>query len=180
MVARGVDRRVIFRDDRDRQRYLDLLREVIERYGWRVLAYCLMDNHVHLLVETPEPNLAEGMQWLNGHYGRYYNDRHDRCGHLFQGRYKALRQRTDAQLLQTLRYIVLNPVEAGICELPGEYRWSSHRAMAQQTDAIVGADRVFWFLDADDSRDGLRRYAKLIGDEWSMGAAGFEPATSRV
>ncbi|MGH2838214.1 MAG: transposase [Thermoleophilaceae bacterium] len=97
VVARGVDRGLIFRDDPDRQRYLDLLGEVIERRGWRVLAYCLMDNHVHLLVETPEPNLAAGMQWLNGHYARYYNDRYDRCGHLFQDRYKAVRQRTDAQ-----------------------------------------------------------------------------------
>ena len=114
VVARGNERRAIFRDDRDRIAYLRLLQRVRQRAGWLILAYCLMDNHVHLLIETPKPNLGDGMRWFHGHYGRYFNDRHDRSGHLFQGRFTSVRQRTDEQLVTVLRYIALNPVAAGL------------------------------------------------------------------
>lgn len=91
-VARGNRGARIFRDDADYAEYLKLLAGVVKRFRWDVLAYCLMGNHVHLVVETPEPNLLAGMQWLHGKYGRYFNDRHDLFGHLFQGRYKVVRQ----------------------------------------------------------------------------------------
>ena len=113
-VARGNRGARIFRDDADYAEYLKLLAGVVTRFRWAVLAYCLMGNHVHLVVETPEPNLPAGMQWLHGKYGRYFNDRHDLFGHLFQGRYKAARQLTDEQLLYVLRYVGLNPVEAAV------------------------------------------------------------------
>jgi putative transposase len=83
-----------------------------------------MTNHIHLLIETPRANLGDGMRWFHGRYGRYFNDRHDRVGHVFQGRYKAVRQVTDEQLLRTRAYIALNPVTAGLCGHPDEYPWS--------------------------------------------------------
>ena len=89
MFARGNDRQAIYRDDDDRRLYLDPARRTVARKRWRCLAYCLMDNHVHLLIETPEANLGAGMQWLHGLYGRSFNDRHGRSGHVFQGRYGA-------------------------------------------------------------------------------------------
>jgi len=163
VFARGNERRFIFRDDRDRKEYLRLLGETIRRYEWRLLAYCLMGNHVHLLVETPRPNLADGMQWLHGQYARYFNDRYDRCGHLFQGRYKAVLQRTDEQLLQALRYIALNPVADGLCASPSDYAWSSCRGVTAGEDPLIDIGRLCWFLDASDPIDGVRRYTDLIG-----------------
>src|SRR5208283_2431525 len=90
VTARGNERRAIFRDDRDRQHFCDLMAEAVETFGWRLHAYVLMDNHFHLLVERPEPNLGRGMQWLNVSHSVWFNRRHGRSGHLFQGRYKAI------------------------------------------------------------------------------------------
>jgi len=135
VTARGNERRVIFRDDIDRERFLGILADVVEEAGWSLLAYCLMDNHFHLLVLTPEPNLAAGMQRLNGTYAQWFNLRHDRVGHLFQGRYGAKVIRTESQFRATVRYIVWNPVRGGLCESPSQYRWSSHCATLGATEA---------------------------------------------
>jgi REP-associated tyrosine transposase len=129
VFARGNNRQRIFRCDYDRELYLSLLGQVIARQGWLCLSYCLMHNHVHLLVETPEPNLAVGMQRLHGLYAQTFNKRHRRCGHVFQGRFGGTRVRTDEQLLTTARYIALNPVEASFCDAPAEWPWSSHPAV---------------------------------------------------
>jgi len=90
VTARGNERRWIFRDDADRLAFLDVLARVLDRFGWLCLAYCLMGNHYHLLVETPRPNLARGMRQLNGVYAQRFNRRHNRVGHLTQGRYGAV------------------------------------------------------------------------------------------
>jgi REP element-mobilizing transposase RayT len=132
LLARGNERRPIFADDADRRRFLELLSEVKERYRWRVLCYCLMGNHYHLLAQTPEPNLARGMRQLNGVYAQSFNRRHARVGHLLQGRYSARLVQADGYLLAATRYIVRNPVRAGLCRSPGEWRWSSHRATLGQ------------------------------------------------
>src|SRR3990172_3863435 len=137
--ARGNERAPIYRDDGDRRRFLELVAHVRERYRWRILAYCLMTNHYHLLVQTPEPNLARGMRQLNGVYAQSFNRRHGRVGHLLQGRYGARLVQADEHLLAAARYIVLNPVRAGLCGNPIEWRWSSHRA-------TLGLDPP-WFLD---------------------------------
>lgn len=100
MFARGNRKQAIFRDDRDRRDYLGLLALEIRRTRWRCLSYCLMGNHVHLLVETPEANLAVGMQRLQGDYARTFNQRYKTVGHLFQGRYGSVRIRSDRQLGQ--------------------------------------------------------------------------------
>ena len=132
----GVNDELIFRTDEDRIGYLLMLAAAVARYGWLCLAYCLMGNHVHLLIETPEPNFADGMRWLHGHYGRCFNRQHNRRGHLFKGRYHDEPVLTEAHLLTVVPYIAVNPVEAGFCGDPVDWPWSSHRAVAIGCPAI--------------------------------------------
>ncbi len=130
VTSRGNARQPIFLTDNDRQEWLLLLAKVLARYHWRCHAYCLMDNHYHLLVETLEPTLAVGMRQLNGVYTQQFNRRHGRVGHVFQGRYKAIVVEKDAYLLELCRYVVLNPVRARLVKDPGQWAWSSYRATA--------------------------------------------------
>jgi len=114
ITTRGNARAAIFLADEDRNLFLKTLSEVPIRYGWICHAYCLMPNHYHLLVETPSPNLSRGMQLLNGIYTQEFNRQHKRSGHLFQGRFKAILVEKESHLLELARYIVLNPVRAGM------------------------------------------------------------------
>jgi putative transposase len=131
VTSRGNERKPIVRHDGDRELWLASLDRVVSRCGWLVYAYCLMDNHFHLLLETPVPNLARGMRELNGVYAQTFNRCHRRSGHLFGGRYGALFVQKDAHLLESARYIVLNPerVERPVSRYD-RYRWSSYRATA--------------------------------------------------
>jgi REP-associated tyrosine transposase len=129
VTSRGDGREDIYRADADRRGFLDVLGEVQGRFHWTVHAYCLMSNHYHLLIETPDANLAKGMRQLNGVYTQRFNRSHDRGGHVFQGRYKAILVQKEAYLLELARYVVLNPVRARMARTPGEYPWSSYRAM---------------------------------------------------
>ncbi len=113
LTSRGNARNNIYLDDYDRQRFLKILANVIDRYNWLCHAFCLMDNHYHLLIETPDPNLSMGMRQLNGVYTQGFNRIHNRVGHVFQGRYKAILVEKDEHLLELCRYIVLNPLRAG-------------------------------------------------------------------
>jgi len=162
VVARGNRGSRIYCDDADHAEYLRLLGQVVARVRWHLLAYCLMGNHVHLVVETPEPNLPAGMQWLHGKYGRYFNDRHDLFGHLFQGRYKAIRQKTDEQLWQVLRYVALNPVEAGLCRRPADFRWSSYGTAFGPAARHVAVHRLSRLTGARENEDQLARYRDLV------------------
>lgn len=135
ITSRGDRREVIYIDNGDREIFLSLLGEVCSRFNWIVYSYCLMDNHYHLLVETPDANLAKGMRQLNGVYTQRYNRRHGQVGHLFQGRYKAILVQKETYLMELSRYIVLNPLRAGIVKKPEGWRWSSHRAVVGQTKA---------------------------------------------
>ncbi len=110
VTNRGNERRAIFRDDRDRVRFLELLERAVERFGWRVLAYVLMDNHFHLLVQTPQANLSPAMQWVQVAYTIWFNRRHRRAGHLFQGRFKAVLVELESAAWELSRYMHLNPV----------------------------------------------------------------------
>jgi len=126
VMSRGNERKAIVRDDADREKRLDWLRRTVETYGWRLHAFVLMTNHDHLFVETPEPNLSAGMQHLNGSYTSYFNRRHRRSGHLFQGRYKGHLIEEQGYFLEVSRYIHLNPVRAKMVARPEEYRFSSY------------------------------------------------------
>ena len=147
VTARGNERRWIFRDDADRLAFLDVLARVLDRFGWLCLAYCLMGNHYHLLVETPRPNLARGMRQLNGVYAQRFNRRHNRVGHLTQGRYGAVLVEGDEHLLTVASYIVRNPVRAKLCAHAEEWRWSSYRAtLGLAPPGTVAVDAILLLL----------------------------------
>lgn len=128
LTSRGNARQPMFLDDEDRHAFLDRLGEVIESHHWACHCYCLMTNHFHLLVETPEPNLSRGMRRLNGQYSQRFNRRHDRVGHVLQGRFKGILVEREAHLTELARYVVLNPVRAGMATSAEDYPWSSLRA----------------------------------------------------
>lgn len=126
VVSRGNARKPVFFDQMDYERRLDWIRRTVETYGWHVHAFCLMPNHDHLFVETPRPNLAAGMHYLNGSYTSYFNRRHRRVGHLLQGRYKAVLIENEGHYWEVSRYIHLNPVRARRVERPEQWAWSSY------------------------------------------------------
>lgn len=130
VTSRGNALRKIYQDTADRKQFLAILAQAVSRYGWLCHAYCLMNNHYHLVLETPAANLSRGMRHLNGMYTQAFNRRHGRVGHLFQGRYKAIVVEKESYLLELCRYVVLNPVRARSVEKPGAWSWSSYRATA--------------------------------------------------
>jgi len=148
VISRGNERRAIVRDDADRHRRLGWLRRTVETYGWRLHAFVLMTNHEHLFVATPEPNLSAGMQYLGGSYTSYFNRRHRRSGHLFQGRFKGHLIEEEGYFLEVSRYIHLNPVRAGMVTRPQDYPWSSYCGLA------YGKNSPDWF-DANPVLDCL-------------------------
>lgn len=135
ITSRGNAKQAIFLDDADRETCLGIVASTVKQFGWALYAYCLMGNHYHLLLETPLPNLSRGMRRLNGLYTQRFNRRHERVGHLFQGRYGAILVERETYLLELVRYLSLNPVRAGFVSSPEEWRWSSHRALAGRAAA---------------------------------------------
>jgi REP element-mobilizing transposase RayT len=125
ITARGNRRQAIFGDDIDRRRFLDLFDAALRRHKWRQRAYCLMSNHYHLFIETPEPTLSTGMHYLNGVYAKKFNERHVVDGHLFEARFGSELIETEAHFGEVLRYVAFNPVRAGLCEHPADWPWSS-------------------------------------------------------
>jgi putative transposase len=125
VTARGNRRQAVFIDDVDRARFVALYERVIEKYRWRSRAFCLMSNHYHLVLQTPTPNLSAGMHWLNSVYARKFNERHSVDGHLFESRFRSLLVETESHLHELLRYVAMNPVQAGLCRRPSEWPWSS-------------------------------------------------------
>jgi REP-associated tyrosine transposase len=123
-MARGVDGQLIYRIDADFELFIQLLRIVERRFGWVIHAYCLMPNHYHLVVETPLPNLPAGMQYLNGVYAQGFNGRYGRVGHLFQARYEARVLEGDEYARIATRYVLDNPVKAGLCEKASDWPFS--------------------------------------------------------
>jgi putative transposase len=130
VMGRGHERSPIFRDDRDRRKFLELLGTTAQDRGIEVHGYCLMDNHYHLLVETPEGGLSRAMKAIGGRYSQWFNWHHKRSGHLFEGRFKSVLVQKERHLLELARYVVLNPVRAGLAAGAGDWRWSNYRATA--------------------------------------------------
>ena len=165
VTARGDGREDIYLSDADRRLFLAVLGSVEERFNWTIHAYCLMSNHYHLLVETPEGNLSKGMRQLNGVYTQDFNKTHHRVGHVFQGRYKAILVEKEAYLLELVRYVVLNPVRAGMVRTPGEWPWSSYRATVGDECA---PDRLEtrWVLSGfgETAAEAVGAYVRFVAD----------------
>jgi len=182
VFARGNRKEPIFVDDVDRHAYLTEFGAVAIELGWRCLAYCLMTNHVHHVVELSEPNLGKGIGLIHGGYARAFNDRHQTGGgHLFQRRYGATLARNDGVLMYFLCYVLLNPVRAGLCSRPEHFAWSSYAATAglEMGPPWLYDDRALSHF-APERENRRRRFIEIVDAVRLMGVAGFEPATSRV
>jgi REP element-mobilizing transposase RayT len=142
VTLRGARQGLIFFDDRDRRLFLKLLARVVEKFGLRCYVWCLMGNHFHLLIELTEINLSNAMHTLNYGYACWINRRHEFSGHAFDRRFSAVEIETTPHLMEASRYIVLNPIRAGLCERPEEYPWSSYRG-------LIGLERPL-FCDEND------------------------------
>ena len=161
LTARGDRQEPIFDDDRDRLAFLDLLGKEVLQQGWKLYAFCLMGNHYHLLLETPEPNLVQGMRRLNGVYTQVFNRRHGRVGHVLQGRYKSILVDKQSYLLELCRYVVLNPVRAGMVASVEGWHWSSYLPTAGKifcppwlsAEAVLG-----WFGEGAIARKAYERF----------------------
>jgi putative transposase len=153
VLNRGQRREPIVQDGQDGERFVSDLSKLAQPYGVRIHGYCLMTNHYHLILETPHANLSQAVQWLNAAYAPYYNRRHPLCGHLFQGRFKAILLDSGPYLEVVSRYIHLNPVRAGLVAEARRYPWSSCRY-------FVGAEKAPDWLQTQQILGGFARTVK--------------------
>ena len=171
VMNRGRRAEEIFADKKDSQGFVDLLQEACDMWDIRIAAYCLMPNHYHLLVQTPQANLSRSMRHINGVYTQRYNRRHDCDGQLFRGRYKSILVETDNYLLQLMRYIHKNPVKAGLTAKPDDYAWSSHKAYLSSAPKWkwVYTDFLLSMLTPDKTarRKAYRQFMAETDDEVS-------------
>ena len=176
ITSRGNERKAIFKSRADRQKFLGYLESATERYRAVIHCYCLMDNHYHLLLETPSSNLAQIMRHINGAYTTYFNIKRDRSGHLFQGRYKSILVEKDVYAKELSRYIHLNPVRAGIVSKPEDYAWSSYAAYACATSSPkwLARDFILGYFGPHEAT-AQKRYKAFV--ESILGKPGESPLT---
>ena len=169
VTSRGNERRDIFKSDRDRERFLEYLQGAAQRYGAVFHCYCLMRNHYHMLLETPDGNLSRIMQHINGAYTTYFNVKRKRSGHLFQGRYHAILVDADAYALELSRYIHLNPVRAGAAQRPEEHAWSSYCHYVGDRDAPgwLHTETILACLASTENATG--RYRQFVKEKLESG-----------
>ncbi|MDD2897814.1 MAG: transposase [Desulfuromonadaceae bacterium] len=164
VILRGNAGHPIFFDDRDRLRLYLFLQRAVEKFDCRIHAFCLMTNHIHLVIQIGAIPLSRIMQNISQRYTKWINYSQSRTGHVFQGRYKALLIDADSYLLELVRYIHLNPVRAGMTPLPGDYTWSSHRAYARRESIPwLATEWVLSFLESDAGR-AVQQYEQFIAD----------------
>ena len=163
ITDRGNERKAVFRDDADRHRLIQYFKEAVEKFGLKIHAFCLMGNHYHIEIETPRGNLSKSMQWVKTAYTVYFNKRHRRSGHLFQGRYKAALIEKDKYLLALTRYIHLNPVRAEMVKKPEEYYWSSYEDYIKAKRKWKWLE-IGWTLDrfGGMNGNGRRLYRRFV------------------
>lgn len=162
VTSRGDRRENIYESDADRQVFLSTLWDVCERFNWICHAWCLMSNHYHLVIETPEANLSKGMRQLNGVYTQRFNRQHSKVGHLFQGRFKGILVQKDSYLVELLRYVVLNPVRAKMVVDVSDWPWSSYHVMVGKSTSPRCMNRA-WLLSnfgkrSETAIDAYRRF----------------------
>ncbi len=160
VTARGNEQKDVFKSRKDRQQFLSYLESAVLRYGAAIHTYCLMNNHYHLLLETPAGNLSQIMHHINGAYSTYFNVKRKRFGHLFQGRYKAIVVEADEYATELSRYIHLNPVRAGIVATPVEYEWSSYRHLIgmSETPNWLTTSFVLGYFGGAGTNDKYREF----------------------
>jgi REP element-mobilizing transposase RayT len=165
ITSRGNERKKIFLDDSDRVAFLDILKDYHDRFGILIHSYVLMDNHYHLILETPRANLLRVMHALNGRYTGYFNRSYKRSGHLFQGRYKGILVERDAYLLQLSRYVHLNPVRARVVERPEQYTWSSYLGYVRKAKEQEWVEHG-WIMSqfSNDPHTARRKYREYTED----------------
>jgi len=163
VTSRGNGGQTVFNNKVVRELFLETLAQVNKKFNWICHAYCLMGNHYHLLVETPDGNLSAGMRQLNGVFTQHWNRKQKQSGHLFQGRYKSILVEKESHLLEVCRYVVLNPVRAGMVKTPEKWRWSSYRATAG-LDSIPVCLTTDWVLGQFSSRRATarKRYGEFV------------------
>lgn len=163
VTSRGDGRENIYLTDADRQAWLDVMAQVCLRFNWVCHAWCQMSNHYHMVIETPEANLSQGMRQLNGVYTQYFNRSHQRVGHVFQGRYKAIIVERDSYLLELARYVVLNPLCANMVEGLELWPWSSYAASCGQVAAPAWL-QVDWVLGqfGSERAQAIARYVEFV------------------
>jgi putative transposase len=171
VTARGNRRQRIFRSAADGATFLDLLDEVVATWEWRLATYCLMPNHYHLVLQTTRKELTDGMHRLNMLHAMRFNRRYDVDGHVFQGRFGVKLVESESHLFEVAPYVVLNPVRAGLCRHPREWRWSSYRASVGSTPPPAFLD-VDWLARVLDTQPGTGRgiFAALVEERLSEAA----------
>jgi putative transposase len=152
----------LYRSDEDREMFLNILGISVHRADWDCIDYCLMGTHFHLIVQTPQPNLSAGMKRLNWLYSRTFNKRHGTKGHLFESRFTSTFIQTPEHLLNAVRYVALNPVEAGLCASAADWPWSGYRALAGLEEPRRFHDPYHALLDIDDRVEVARRQLRWI------------------
>jgi putative transposase len=163
---RGNRKAPIFLDDADFERFLELLQELNLKFGWPFFAYCLMTNHFHLVVETPEGDISDGMHRLGFLYAQYFNRKYVLDGHVFQGRFKTVLIRSDVQLLAAIRYVVTNPVRAGLTATAEQWKWSSYRSTVgiRRPPRFLSVHRVLQYFGTH-LHEQRERFAAFVAEE---------------
>lgn len=163
ITSRGNEKKKIFASDEDRLKFLQIIEDYHDRYGILIHSYVLMDNHYHLILETPQGNLLKVMHGINSGYTGYFNRRYKRTGHLFQGRYKAILVDKDNYLIELSRYVHLNPVRAKAVERPEQYRWSSYSGYIGKGERIAWIEYA-WVLSqlSNDNKKAMRGFKEFV------------------
>ncbi|MCD4776759.1 MAG: transposase [Candidatus Aegiribacteria sp.] len=178
IYSRGIDRSDIFKDNNDRDKFLEILQNSISNSGWRCYAYCLMNNHYHILIESADGDTSRGMHQLNSVYAQYFNWKHERVGPLFQGRFRSILVDRENYFLELCRYIVLNPVRAGAAKSPEEYYWSSYRVTSGLDNQETCIDREFVLSrfagDNDSDASARAAYSQFVYEGLDKDFSPFE------
>jgi putative transposase len=164
VMARGNRKSTIFHDDEDRRRFLQIVEHAVVVYCLRILAFCLMRNHYHFVLEAPECNLSDAMQFINGVFAQRSNRRHGQTGHVFEGRFRSLVIQRESYLTRAARYVVRNPVRAGLVGNPAAWSWSSYLATSglTPTPRWLQVDWIKWAFKTDSLPEARLRYVEYV------------------
>jgi len=161
VIARGNNKEYIFKEDIDKEYFIEQIKETVEGMGYRVYGFVLMDNHYHIIIQTMDRKLQEIMHQINNKYSKYYNSKYKRIGHVFQGRYKAILVQDERYLVELLRYVHQNPVEAHICKTVEEYKWSSDIFYRKNLNGFISTNVILDMLDKD-REEAIKKYRELM------------------